>query len=1038
MDIINNYINKLNDAYRLGNATEHTYRKYLQDLIEGIIPGITATNEPRRINCGAPDYIITKKGIPIGYIEAKDIGRLGGLNATEKKQFKRYIQSLDNLIYTDYIDFIFYKNAEEIARISIAEVSENTIKPLPQKFATFENLLREFCTYTGTTIKSANKLATMMANKAKIMSDVIAKALESDKETVANSTIKDQLEAFRQILIHDIKPAEFADVYAQTIAYGMFAARLHDETLENFSRQEAAELIPRTNPFLRNLFSYIAGPDIDDRIKWVVDELANVFSFSNVAKIMEDYGKETRTTDPVIHFYETFLAEYNPALRKARGVWYTPKPVVQFIVRALDDILKTEFNLPMGLADTSKAKVKVNIDQSTDRRTKTGKAQIEKELHRVQILDPATGTGTFLAEVIQNIHKNFQGQEGIWSKYVDEHLIPRIHGFEILMASYAMAHLKLDMVLKDTGYKTEAAKRLQVYLTNSLEEAHPDTGTLFASWLSQEASEANFIKRDMPVMVVLGNPPYSVSSSNKGEWIQNLIKVYKKDLNEKKLNLDDDYIKFLRYAHHYIDKNGQGVIGMVTNNSFIDGITHRQMRKTLLEDFDKIYIIDLHGNAKKKETAPDGSKDENVFDIMQGVSINLFVKTTESKKNATVYHMDLYGKRKSKYEALQGNDLKSIKWNKLETPEPYHFFVPKDFGAQEEYEKGFKVDELFTINSSGIETQTDSLAIQFTQKKMEQVVEDLRQRYKELKKDGRDWRLDFVKKDLERQGNYLKVYYRPFDKRYTFYTGNSKGLVAYPRDEVMKNMISDNYGLVTCKRQTSSYFKHILVSNGISERCYVSLQTGEVGYLFPLYLYSDEDEMDQTRRPNLNSKIVEELADKIGLIFTSEETDDKNTFAPIDVLDYIYGVLHSPSYRDKYKEFLKIDFPRLPYPKDAKSFFAIGKIGSELRQLHLMEHSALSKLITKYPMDGDNIVDKPRFEDGKVYVNAKQYFDGVPEEVWNFYIGGYQVAHKWLKDRKGRELNFDDILHYQKIIVALSETIRLMSEVDKIYLNSLK
>ena len=502
-------------------------------------------------------------------------------------------------------------------KISIGEVTEKGIKPLTENFANFENLIKDFCSHIGQTIKSPKKLAEMMAGKARLLSDVIEKSLTSDETNQEDSTLKDQMNAFKDILIHDITPQGFADVYAQTIAYGMFAARLHDPTLPTFSRQEAAELIPKSNPFLRKLFAYIAGPDIDDRIKWIVDSLVDIFLACNVEEILKNYGKATKMDDPIIHFYETFLSEYDPKLRKARGVWYTPQPVVNFIVRAVDDILKTEFNLPQGLADTSKTKIKVDVQ---------GK-KVEQEVHRVQILDPATGTGTFLAEAVKHIHKKFEGQQGIWSNYVENHLLPRLNGFELLMASYAMAHLKLDLLLTETGYKPTTNQRFRVYLTNSLEEHHPDTGTLFANWLSTEANEANHIKRDTPVMCVIGNPPYSVSSSNKNEWIENLTADYKKNLNERNIQpLSDDYIKFLRLGQYYVEKTGEGILAFISNNSFIDGIIHRKMREELMKTFDKIYILDLHGNAKKKETAPDGSTDQNVFDIMQGVSINIFVK----------------------------------------------------------------------------------------------------------------------------------------------------------------------------------------------------------------------------------------------------------------------------------------------------------------------------------------------------------------------------------------------------------------------------
>jgi len=588
-----------------------------------MLPGIAVTNEPSRIECGAPDYILTRKNIPIGYIEAKDIGK--DLNGKDlKEQLDRYRKSLDNLIVTDYLTFHLYRNGEFVSSITIADAVPGKVLPRPENFQPLMDLIVNFASFSGQTIKSASKLSVMMAAKAKLMARVIENSLTDTQPSSggnlfeeANNTLHDQMNAFRQVLIHDITAKDFADIYAQTIAYGMFAARLHDPTLEDFTRQEAANLIPSSNPFLRKLFQYIAGYDLDDRIRWIVDDLADIFKHTDVAAILRDFGRETRQTDPMIHFYETFLSEYNPALRKSRGVWYTPEPVVNFIVRAVDDILKDEFGLPQGLADTSKIKVKMPVQ---------GK-MTEQEVHRVQVLDPACGTGTFLAEVIRQVHKKFEGQEGIWSQYVEDHLLPRLNGFEILMASYAMAHLKLELLLQETGYKPTRQQRLKVYLTNSLEEHHQDTGTLFASWLSQEANEANHVKRDTPVMVVIGNPPYSVSSSNKSPWIEKLVSDYKKDLNERNIQpLSDDYIKFIRFGQHLIQKNGEGILAFISNNSFIDGIIHRQMRKNLAETFDKIYILDLHGNAKKKEVNPAGGKDENVFDIMQGVSINIFVK----------------------------------------------------------------------------------------------------------------------------------------------------------------------------------------------------------------------------------------------------------------------------------------------------------------------------------------------------------------------------------------------------------------------------
>ena len=1077
---VQQYIDNINSAFKRGNATEHTYRGDLKQLIESIVTDVAATNEPKRQSCGAPDYILTKKDIPVGFIEAKDIADKdleGNKKTGNKEQFDRYKASLNNLIFTDYLEFHLYRDGIFVTKIAIAEIQNGKIVSLLNNFSSFENLLKDFCTHISQSIKSSKKLAEMMAGKARLLSEVIEKALTSDETNQEDSTLKDQMNAFKEILIHDITPKGFADVYAQTIAYGMFAARLHDPTLPTFSRQEASELIPKSNPFLRKLFGYIAGPDIDDRIKWIVDSLVEIFLACNVAEILKNYGKTTKMEDPIIHFYETFLSEYDPKLRKARGVWYTPAPVVNFIVRAVDDILKTEFDLPQGLADTSKTKIKVNLQ---------GK-QVEQEVHKVQILDPATGTGTFLAEVVKHVHKKFEGQQGIWSKYVENHLLPRLNGFELLMASYAMAHLQMDLLFTETGYKPTKEQRLRIYLTNSLEESHPDTGTLFANWLSAEANEANQIKRDTPVMCIIGNPPYSGESSNKGEWIMNLMEDYKKEPGGKeKLKernpkwINDDYVKFLRYGQHFIEKNGSGVLAFINPHGFLDNPTFRGMRWNLLKTYDKIYTIDLHGNSKKKEKHPDGSTDVNVFDIMQGVAITVLVKTGKKKENelGKVFHYDLFGKREFKYDFLTDNSLKTVKYKELPNIAPNYFFVSKDFEEQKLYDKGFSVNELFKINNVGIVTAKDTILIKDTQ---EELINSISANY-----------------SIEINENVVKkITYRPFDNKLVYY--DSK-IIERAREKVMQHFINgENIGLVIGRQGQvvgSMMWNLTFITNSITD---FNLYYRGGGTVFPLYLYPEangQQSINQTteRTPNLNLEIVNQIAKKLGLIFTNEKEmlnqvqhDGNGTFAPIDILDYIYAVLHSPTYREKYKEFLKIDFPRVPHPKDVKTFCQLLKLGGEIRQIHLLESSEVENYITQYPIDGNNVVGKIKFVSnvipqinetsnthytdnsssvnhstdhasfpqphlgsndgqmlnepeteykievkGKVYINDTQYFDNVPEVAWNFYIGGYQPAQKWLKDRKERELSFDDILHYQKIIVALFETDRLMKEIDKI------
>lgn len=1050
------YITSINKRYKLGNATEHTFRGDLQQLLESLVPGIAATNEPKRIKCGAPDYVITRQEIPIGFIEAKDIGADLESKAF-KEQFDRYRASLNNLIFTDYLDFWLYRDGQFVTSVKIAEIHNGIIEPLSNHFPTFTHLIKDFCTHTGQTIKSSKRLAEMMAGKARMLSEVIGKALTSDERTQEDSTLKDQMNAFKHILIHDITPKEFADIYAQTVAYGMFAARLHDPTLPTFTRQEAAELIPKTNPFLRKLFGYIAGPDIDDRIKWIVDSLADIFRATDVAALLKNFGKATQMHDPIIHFYETFLAEYDPKLRKVRGVWYTPEPVVNFIVRAVDDILKTEFNLPQGLADISKTSVTVNT-QIEDKRTSTGYKQIQEEVHRVQILDPATGTGTFLAEVVKLIHQKFEGQQGLWSNYVENHLIPRLNGFELLMASYAMAHLKMDMLLNATGYKPKKEQRFRIYLTNSLEESHPDTGTLFASWLSTEANEANHIKRDTPVMVIMGNPPYAVKSANKGEWIRNLLADYKKNLNERKINLDDDYIKFIRYGQYFIDKNGEGVLAYISNNSFTGGITHRQMRKHLLASFDKIYILDLHGNAKKKETCPDGSSDENVFDIMQGVSINILIKTGKKKKNelGEMYHSDIWGKRERKYEMLLNSSIKSLKWRKVEYKEPYYFFAQKDYQQLEHYSNWFSLADLFVDFNSGVKTDRDPLFIGFE-------YSDIDKRFRLLL--GENYDSHFTKeyrvidsgsykitskiREIQFENRFIsEIQYRIFDWRFTYY---DKRIVSRPAQKAMKHIYSkENVGLIF-KRQANDescgYTNFFLSKTLIIDGLFAIDPLGRE-VIAPLYLYpeiSSQQSIEQIveRVPNLKQEIVKQISENLALTFTNEKITTEGTFAPIDILDYIYAVVHSPTYREKYKEFLKIDFPRIPYPKDKNTFWQLVQLGGKLRQLHLLESPIVNHYITSYPVDGDNVVSRSivrkdwelydeKKQLGRIWINDEQHFDKIPLTAWEFYIGGYQPAQKWLKDRKGRELSFEEILHYQKIIVALSETARLMKEIDKV------
>ncbi len=1042
-----NYIAELQKKQATGVAIEHAYRPALQYYLEGLLPNIQAINDPKRQKCGAPDYIVRKGELDVGYIEAKDINV--SLDKTEKTdQMKRYLESLDNLILTDYMEFRFYRNGQKVDSVRIGELGAwfqtdaPTIKPLPENYDKLETLLADFIGFQGQTIKSPKQLAEMMARKAKLMRDVFAKAVEADDD---DNTLREQWKAFKEILIHDMDAAQFADVYAQTITYGLFTARLHDKTLADFSREEARGLIPRSNPFVRQLFDYVCGANLDDRVVWIVDALCEVYRAADVGSILQSFGKATGRNDPIVHFYEDFLGAYDSKLRKARGVWYTPEPVVNFIVRAVDEVLKTHFKLPDGLADTSKVTIEVDGQGK--------KAKQKLDVHRVQLLDVAAGTGTFTAEAIKQVYSRFVGQEGMWSSYVEEHLLPRLHGFEILMASYAMCHLKIDLLLQETGYKPKNPQnppRLNVFLTNALEEHHPDVGTLFASWLAKEANEASRIKKDIPIMVAYGNPPYSVSSQNKGQWIQGLVADYKTGLNERNINsLSDDYVKFIRFAEHHIEKTGSGIVAMITNNSFLDGIVHRQMRKHLLQTFDHIYILDLHGSTKKQEVSPDGSPDKNVFDIMQGVSISIMVKDGSRKgRFSEVKHADLYGGRKEKYEALWGANLKTG-FDVLNCKEPQLYFVPKDFDSENDYKQGFQLSDIFIEYSGGVQTKRDALFTDESKTNLYKKIETLlsgsySQEFAEQYdiKDSSSYPMmkkiaAITSPDMNKIVPFL---YRSFDTRFVYYDPDLLGRSFH---KIMRHMLGHNTAMLALRNSRLDCVDNFFVSGCVTNKDSVS--SLDNCHCFPIYLYPDTSDAQADlvtatstkRKPNLDKKIVADIAKKLKLPFVTDhedkKADDHSRFSPLDLFDYIYAVLHSPSYRNTYKEFLKIDFPRIPYPADAATFWQLVVLGSELRALHLLEHPALAKPITTYPVGGDNMVEKPTYADGKVHINKDQYFGNVPEVAWNFFIGGYQPAQKWLKDRKGRTLSLDDLRHYAKIIIALTETDKLMKAIDGVW-----
>jgi predicted helicase len=649
------------------------------------------------------------------------------------------------------------------------------------------------------------------------------------------------------------------------------------------------------------------------------------------------------------------------------------------------------------------------------------------------------------------------------------------------MAPYAVAHLKLGMQLagqdlpeaqrKDWAYDFvgDEHERMGVYLTNTLEEAVKRSEILFARWIAEEGEAAAKIKRELPIMVLLGNPPYSVSSANKGDYIEGLMGRYKAAVrHEKNIQpLSDDYIKFIRFAHERVERTGYGIIGMITNHAYLSGLIHRGVREELIKTFDEIYVFNLHGSTLMGETAPDGSKDENVFDIRPGVAIALFVSKHERSKLASVKYCDLWGLRDEKYRYLLENDISTTEWRELKPQSPHFFFVDKDFDLLSEYEKGWPISEVLAKYSTGFVTGCDSQLIAYSRDEMVPVIrtltekqvpdEEIAERYGI--KDTSGWPVSRRRQELITEGfqeEYLRlVNYRPFDRRYAYY----HGFLQRARFENLKHLCKSNIALLTSRMIKGEEPKHVFVSIDPVEKIFLSPKTSNNAFVFPLYLYGKarigQEQAFEGRRPNVDPDFVKDIEKRLGLTFISDGTGNlKKTFGPEDIFHYAYAVFHSPTYRERYAEFLKIDFPRLPLTSNKKLFAGLAEKGQELVALHLMESPALKDRITHYPVTGDHLVEKghPKYfapgdkppggtdplTEGRVYIsrdNRKtgkkgQHFEGVPPEVWEFHVGGYQVCNKWLKDRRGRILSYEDRVHYQKVVVALKETIRLMSEID--------
>jgi predicted helicase len=864
-------------------------------------------------------------------------------------------------------------------------------------------------------------------------------------------------------------------MFAQTLAYGLFAARVHTPPDKDFCRELAAFSLPKTNPFLRKLFSEIAGVDMPETIAWAVDDLVALLNQADIAAVLRDFGTGKGRTDPVVHFYETFLTAYDAQMREVRGVYYTPEPVVGYIVRSIDYLLKTQFGREEGLADKD-----------------------------TLILDPATGTATFLYFVIEQILKGNAIQSGAWDGYVDKHLLQRVFGFELLIAPYAIAHLKLGMQLQQTGYQFGSGQRLGIYLANTLEEAAGKSEQLIAGWIAEEANAAAAIKRDKPIMVVLGNPPYSGHSANRswaeipvakgqqyvadfgleqgrvteikktaatdglvrvptfiGRLIQDYYVVDGAWLDERNTKwVQNDYVKFIRFAQWRIDRTGEGILGYITSNSYLFSPTLRGMRQSLMRSFNSIYIYDLHGNSNKPENSLDGIRDKNVFDIVEGVSIILCVKETGNKELARVFHADLLGAREAKFKELAQTDVNTTSWTELKPASPNYLFVPQCTKRHAEYGKAWPVTDIFPLHGWGIATRKDYLLVDFDRKPLAAKFTDILSLTADEAiakygiRESPHWDFRSAKAELRQDVNQTvkPVLFRPFDTRHVFYDRAmiERGDHRYP---LMRHMLKPNLSLITVRRvETFAGFDHVFCSRTLSVLHAVSMKEGN--FAFPLYLYDEEKAEQQkrrgstmlmalfepsagysVRRANISPKFIKLLTQRLGLKWTPVDRGDlKKTAGPEDVFHYAYAVFHSPAYRQRHAEFLKIDFPRLPLTGDLKLFRSLAARGAELVALHLMESPMLDKLITEFPAKGTDEMEKVQYtdDDQRVWFNSRQYFGGVPKAVWEFHVGGYQVCEKWLKDRKGRKLSYEDIRHYQRTVVALNETIRLMAEIDQV------
>ena len=891
--IINKYRQNIYRTQAEPNATaELSLHTYLQDFLEEtaafLTHDITIIHEPRKLDIGRPDFVVQDGLLHVGYVEAEafetDLDRLTG---HAKTQNDRFIENLDNFVLTNFVEFQLYTEGTLRAKASLTGTQENDEK--------LETLLDRFLGAHPISLATPEALANYLARRTRELRIQITTTLTDEQ-----SDIYGMFKAFQELLLAALTPDDFADMYAQTLAYGLFAARCTLPNATNFSRFTAYAALPRSNPFLRRLFYYIASPELDNNLAWILDDIANLLRNVPTEMLRTAFDAQTHIADPIIHFYETFLAEYDATRRVDRGVYYTPPQAISYIVRSVDSLLKTDLHKADGIADGN-----------------------------ALILDPATGTGGFLLAVLEHIQQHVTKAygTGYWQRYVNGELVRRLAGFEILVAPYTIAHLKLSMFLQRQGWNPEDTERLGIYLTNTLEEPREKERYIFASFISDEANAAVSVKKDAPILAILGNPPYPRSTANPSRdaegdlnFIGRLIEDYK-SLDRKRMAernyqvLQADYVKFIRWAQWRIDKNGEGVIGYIVNNSFLDGIIFRGMRRSLMNSFNAIYCLNLHGSSRIKEDIPDAEIDENIFDIQQGVSILLCVKERDNPNAAKIYYADLWGSREEKYTTLLNTDVQNTEWAKLHATSSLYLFVPHDAAHIAEYEKGWDLTDIFQSSSIGVLTARDKLTVHRTPEAVYATVTDFaalpeaeaRQKYK-LPKDSTDWKVIDAQADLrnhpEIEKHIVPIYYRPLDTRYTYYTGRSGGFHCRPRPAISSQLVfGENLALCTCRGIKAPVWQHVLVTDRITAHGTISNKEGPA-HVFPLYIYAHPERQDLSteRSTNLKPAFLKAFSEKLGLPQTGQ-FDMPEGISPENVLAYIYAVLHSPTYRDRYYEF---------------------------------------------------------------------------------------------------------------------------------------